>query len=401
MTDFYRKFEDKYRGTRESIRERLEAYHPLLLNGLAQFSEPVALDLGCGRGEWLEYITELGYQACGVDQDTEMLEACRQRGLKVTCANLFEHLPQVADQSVHLLTAFHVIEHITFDQLQVLMQQAKRILAPNGLLIFETPNPENISVSCTSFYLDPTHEKPIPPMFMDFMAEYHGFLNTHIARLDNYKIIDNAQPTTLMDVVFYASPDYALITQAPGTPQWDWTMGTLEGLIGHSLDKMVNQFDLELQQMLEENRLQIQALRAFQEQVINSYAWKLQTPLSWLQASVNKIRSLTKVVVNIGFKDAMFKALKKLKAGSKARARNLLVTMYHQVQKRPRLLSFTLKILDKFPSISNRLRRLLYPVPSDQTQPQDIDEHQLSTRGATIFHQLEQRAATAIKEELK
>jgi ubiquinone/menaquinone biosynthesis C-methylase UbiE len=311
LTDFYRKFEDKYRGSRTLILNRLQKYHPVLLNCLNQFANPVALDLGCGRGEWLEYLSGLGYQASGIDLDSGMLEACRERHLQVTCANLFEYLPQVPDQSVHLLSAFHLIEHITFSQLQTLMQEAKRILAPNGLLILETPNPENVSVSCTSFYLDPTHEKPIPPLFMEFMAEYHGFVNAQIARLDNYKVIDDAQPTTLNDVLFYASPDYALIAQAPANPQWNWSTGILDALNGHSLEDMANRFDqqqtsqTEQQAVLTEQQASIaeqiqhvhqelQALRIFQHEVTHSYAWKLIAPLRWLQTNINKLRHRAK-----------------------------------------------------------------------------------------------------------
>jgi hypothetical protein len=49
------------------------------------------------------------------------------------------------------------------------------VLQPGGLLIMETPNPENLVVGANTFYLDPSHERPIPPPLLAFAAEHAGF----------------------------------------------------------------------------------------------------------------------------------------------------------------------------------------------------------------------------------
>jgi O-antigen chain-terminating methyltransferase len=39
---------------------------------------------------------------------------------------------------------------------------------PGGLLILETPNPENLVVGACTFWYDPTHIRPLPPAMMRF-----------------------------------------------------------------------------------------------------------------------------------------------------------------------------------------------------------------------------------------
>ena len=86
-TQFYRAFEDRYRGSREVIKSRLRTYQPFLGALLARYPGAPALDLGCGRGEWLELLTEQGFRARGVDLDAGMLAACLERGLDASHAD--------------------------------------------------------------------------------------------------------------------------------------------------------------------------------------------------------------------------------------------------------------------------------------------------------------------------
>ena len=53
--DYYLKFENTFRGSRTEIIERLKIYLPLLTAAKQTSAEQInGIDIGCGRGEWLE-----------------------------------------------------------------------------------------------------------------------------------------------------------------------------------------------------------------------------------------------------------------------------------------------------------------------------------------------------------
>jgi O-antigen chain-terminating methyltransferase len=171
------------------------------------------VDLGCGRGEWLELTTEHGFQAQGVDLDDGMLQNARELGLTVHKLDALTFLQQLPDNSQTIVSGFHIAEHIAFDQLKQLVQEAKRVLVPGGLLILETPNPENLVVGTSSFYLDPTHQRPIPPELLHFLPEHYGYARQKIIRLQEPPHLVNSLNTSLLDVMGGVSPDYSVIAQ--------------------------------------------------------------------------------------------------------------------------------------------------------------------------------------------
>jgi len=210
---FYRAFEDRHRGSRDLIKERLRAYLPFLEAFLTVYTPAETLDIGCGRGEWLELLTEFGFMPSGIDLDNGMLEACHALGLNAIQGDGIEHLRAMADESQVVISAFHVVEHIAFEQLQILAAEAHRVLKPGGLLIMETPNPENIIVATRNFYLDPTHIRPIPPDLLSFVAEYAGFARVKTLRLQESKELIKKESLNLQEVLSGASPDYAIVAQ--------------------------------------------------------------------------------------------------------------------------------------------------------------------------------------------
>jgi len=211
--DFYRAFEDRYRGSRELIQSRLRVYLPFVEPLKRIHPDCRAVDLGCGRGEWLALMGEVGIDAHGVDLDDGMLAACRERGLSVEQRDAIEYLKVLPAESVAVVSAFHVVEHIPFAVLQTLVREALRVLVPAGLIILETPNPENLSVGANTFYLDPTHERPIPPALLAFLPEHCGFARTKVLRLQEAPGLREATDVTLTDVLMGVSPDYAIVAQ--------------------------------------------------------------------------------------------------------------------------------------------------------------------------------------------
>lgn len=214
MSDsFYRAFEDRHRGSRELIKSRLQAYVPFIQALTSLYQPAIALDLGCGRGEWLELAGETGFDARGVDLDDGMLEACHEYGLNAENVDALEALRRTPDNSIAVVSAFHVVEHMPFDVARAVMAEALRVLQPGGLLLLETPNPDNLVVGASRFYQDPSHERPIPPELLRFAVEHTGFHRTKFLGLQEAPELHTASPVRLFQVLNDASPDYAVVAQ--------------------------------------------------------------------------------------------------------------------------------------------------------------------------------------------
>lgn len=211
--NFYRAFEDRYRGSREDIKKRLEVYLPFLLPLYEHYPKSPVLDIGCGRGEWLELMEEHGIEAKGVDVDDEMLKAAKERGFNVEKSEGIDFLKDIPNESLLAVTAFHMVEHIPFERVRMLISEAHRVLVPGGLLILETPNPENFQVAAENFYLDPSHIKPVPSLLLAFATEFYGFKRNKTLRLQESKELFARQDATLREVMVGASPDYSVVAQ--------------------------------------------------------------------------------------------------------------------------------------------------------------------------------------------
>jgi SAM-dependent methyltransferase len=255
---FYRAFEDRYRGSRDTIKDRLRAYAPFL-GPLLQLARPaVALDLGCGRGEWLELLGEHGFDARGVDLDEGMLAACRERGLNARHGDALAALRTQPDASLVLVSAFHLVEHLPFGLVQELIAEALRALQPGGLLIMETPNPENLTVGATSFYLDPSHLHPLPPGLLGFAAEHAGFARQRIVRLQEDPHLHTDAPVGLINVLEGVSPDYAVVAQkaadapllAPFDAGFDLPWGVTLGQLAQRYESQLGERNAEIHHIL-------------------------------------------------------------------------------------------------------------------------------------------------------
>lgn len=195
----YSEFEDIFRGTREDIKARQTVYFSRIL-GIPKERHSRALDIGCGRGEFLELLTEHGFTATGVELNETMVGRCRDLGLNVQHADAIDFLKSQPAGSLSLISAFHVVEHLPHQHLIALLDEALRTLAPQGVLILETPNPKNLLVASCNFYMDPTHLNPIPDQLLRFIVEARGFVNPEVIPL--HPVPDYARPRPGV------SPDY-------------------------------------------------------------------------------------------------------------------------------------------------------------------------------------------------
>src|SRR6266498_1079486 len=211
LDSLYAEFENRFRGDREVIKERLRVYLPLVED--AGVGEDV-LDIGCGRGEWLELLNNQGVQARGLDRNRVFVEQWLNRGLEAVEEDALVYLRSLPDHSLNAITSFHVIEHLPFETFIKLLDEIIRTLRSGGLLILETPDPQNLMVGSFSFYADPTHRNPIPSGTLQFLLESRGLCDTKILKLrpwDEAKIEGESEIIKRFNEYFYCAPDYGIL----------------------------------------------------------------------------------------------------------------------------------------------------------------------------------------------
>ncbi|MCB7505788.1 class I SAM-dependent methyltransferase [Enterobacter roggenkampii] len=286
-SSFYRSFEERHRGSVEEIKRRLSFYLPFLAGLKDVYPDGVIADIGCGRGEWLEILTENGIANIGVDLDDGMLARAREAGLNVQKMDCLQFLQSQADQSLIALTGFHIAEHLPFEVLQQLAMHTLRVLKPGGLLILETPNPENVSVGTCSFYMDPTHNHPLPPPLLEFLPIHYGFNRAITVRLQEKEVLQSPDAAVnLVDVLKGVSPDYSIIAQKAAPTDILERFDTLfTQQYGLTLDALSNRYDAILRQQFSSVASRLETLNHTYMQQISQMSETIQT----LQGEVNEL----------------------------------------------------------------------------------------------------------------
>jgi 2-polyprenyl-3-methyl-5-hydroxy-6-metoxy-1,4-benzoquinol methylase len=172
--EIYVGFEDKFRGSESAIRER-QADYVQYFKGQSN-----VLDVGCGRGEFLDLLKASGISAKGLDLNSEMVEVCKSRGLDATTADARSYLKGVADESHGGLIAIQVVEHLQPQYLNEMLGLAFDKIRPGGRIVLETINPACWVAFFESFIRDLTHVKPIHPETLQYLLQASGFANVEI-----------------------------------------------------------------------------------------------------------------------------------------------------------------------------------------------------------------------------
>ena len=161
-------FARKHRGSEEELTRRFAKY--------AVAFGPVArvLDVGCGRGEFLQACREAGVGAYGIETDPDMVSRCRMKALEVHQADVLEHLRSLEDRSLDGIFMAQVIEHLTPSEIVDFVRLAADKMRRGGKIIIETINPDTFS-ALRWFWMDPTHRQPVPEAMLRFLLEDAGF----------------------------------------------------------------------------------------------------------------------------------------------------------------------------------------------------------------------------------
>jgi SAM-dependent methyltransferase len=177
---YYWAFEQRMRGASGSIEDRLRDYEELVVPLRESIEAPDDrrprwIDLGCGQGEFCALLREWGWDPQGVDDSPGAVEACRERGIDVTLADVLAYLETRHDDPVEGISAIQLIEHLPRRSWVHLFEEIHRALAPGGVLLLETINGQNPEAIADYFVADVTHTWPGHPETLRLMAEHAGF----------------------------------------------------------------------------------------------------------------------------------------------------------------------------------------------------------------------------------
>ena len=206
----------RFQSAVQADTSRLEMYRSVIGNLDPKVGAGAWLDIGCGRGRWLRIARDGGAEAIGVDSNPDAIRQCRESGLQVTESDALAFLQSAGDESFAVVSAFHVLEHCPFEYALNLVYQTARTLKPGGVLLIETPHPGNLLMAAEQFWMDPTHNRPIPQPLMEFLFEYCGLGVVH-----RFEVNPRAESEHLpwrelelanrLDLLLYGPQDYAMI----------------------------------------------------------------------------------------------------------------------------------------------------------------------------------------------
>ena len=209
LDEFYVEYnEELLPDSRENVMQRTQIYIERLNQYFSQEQKEnlKIVDLGCGECEWLELLQENGYMAIGIDNNTQVVKKVRKSfpQFKIEEENAFDYLKQCENTSLNVITSFHMVEHLEIIEIIELIQEAFRVLKKGGVLILETPNPQNILIASYYFYLDPTHKKPLPPELLEFLVKQNGFSEVEKILLHplNFEPYEYKEEDPIKDIVF-------------------------------------------------------------------------------------------------------------------------------------------------------------------------------------------------------
>jgi 2-polyprenyl-3-methyl-5-hydroxy-6-metoxy-1,4-benzoquinol methylase len=224
----YLALEEEFRGEEADIGERQRKYAGIVRDIYADSSGALqglpTVDIGCGRGEFLQALDQAGIEGIGFDLNPAMIERCEAKGLRALAGDALARLDDFADGSLGGITALQVIEHLRLKDLASFFALAKRKLHPKGVLLVETINPDSV-YAMRWFYMDWTHNRPLQAPLVEFLLRDAGFSQTEVlpvspvegwrqlAETDDEKANENFHK---LNNFLFACQDYAIVARPQG-----------------------------------------------------------------------------------------------------------------------------------------------------------------------------------------
>ncbi len=218
----YAGFENRFRGSEADIRKQQTEFAALFDKGGR------VLDLGCGRGEFLDLLRDRGVEGAGVDLNGAMIDACLDKGLDCRQGDILEELAGEPDGSLGGVFSSQVVEHLHPAYLRRLVETAFAKLAQGGRIVLETVNPTSVFALVQIYFLDMSHEKPVHPLALKFLLESSGFTEVEVRysaplgdeRLKELPGADERTASLNADIdklnaLLYAPPNYAVVGRKP------------------------------------------------------------------------------------------------------------------------------------------------------------------------------------------
>ena len=172
---FYSYFSEIWaEGYEEGLAQQYASYLP----HLPKDSALPFLDIGCGAGEFVQFLSTHGIPAQGIDNNPTEVARAKERGIDVHCADALSYL-EAHHECFAGVSLLEVIEHLPPESIAPLLSAIVRALAPGGVVLLETINVKH-PLAFHSFYSDPTHTRPIPSDFLVFLTQWSGFVGLQV-----------------------------------------------------------------------------------------------------------------------------------------------------------------------------------------------------------------------------
>jgi len=212
-------FQARFGGDEPVIRQQAEGFVDLFIG------RERVLDLGCGRGIFLALAKDRNICAYGVDLDPRMIEQATAAGFEAVGGEALEHLRSLPDGSIDGLFARHVAEHVLPGELVDLVRELRRVLRPGSPAVLITPNPATLTVGAHTFWLDPSHLRPIPPELFRYYLEVEGFADVSVRTFEpSAEHLSEDVPegpirenVKLLNRTLFGDRDYAVVGFTPAT----------------------------------------------------------------------------------------------------------------------------------------------------------------------------------------